>query len=55
MSEKTIFLDRIAGKRALNAAKIVMAIADKGTDTRHVCKIASPFQDMVNPQVNLFQ
>ena len=35
--------------------KIVIAIAGEGTDTRHVCKLASPFQDMVNPQVNLFQ
>lgn len=38
-----------------SALKIVIAITGEGTDTLCVCKIASPFQDMVNPQVNLFQ
>ena len=35
--------------------KIVIAIGVERGDTTDVCKIASPFQDMVNPQVNLFQ
>ena len=35
--------------------KIVIAIGKKPSDTTDVCKLASPFQDMVNPQVNLFQ
>ena len=45
----------VATHEEINAPKIVIAIAGQGTDTWHVCKLASPFQDMVNPQVNLFQ
>ena len=36
-------------------SKIVVAITAELADDWYVCKIASPFQDMVNPQVNLFQ
>lgn len=43
------------GMARLGRPKIVVAIAVELGDTRFVCKIASPFQDMVNPQVNLFQ
>lgn len=35
--------------------KIVIAIGGELSETTDVCKLASPFQDMVNPQVNLFQ
>ena len=35
--------------------KIVIAIEGELSETTDVCKLASPFQDMVNPQVNLFQ
>jgi hypothetical protein len=38
-----------------SSPKIVIAIVAEPSNTTDVCKLASPFQDMVNPQVNLFQ